>query len=267
MPENNDAIIEAKDASFEYRPGERLLKSVSFRVERGDFFGIIGTNGSGKTTLLKMILGLLRPSSGEIRIFGEDPSALGNRGRIGYVSQDALRFDRNFPATALEVVLMGRITRAGLLKRITPADRKKALSALKEVGLAAYADRRVGNLSGGEQQRVMIARALAGDPELMILDEPTLGVDVNAEAEFYSLLKHLNTDHKMTLVVVTHDIDIIGHQVNKLMCLHCSISTHGSPKEFLEGEALHVAAAGSVRLVPHHESRHHDGDHHYHHDD
>jgi zinc transport system ATP-binding protein len=267
MPEKKDVIIEAANVGYGYRPGESLLSAVSFSVERGDFFGIIGTNGSGKTTLLKIILGLLRPSSGEVRLFGEDPARLSARGRIGYVSQDALRFDRNFPTTALEAVLMGRIARAGLLKRITAADRKKALFALKEVGLAGYGGRRVGDMSGGEQQRVMIARALAGDPELMILDEPTLGVDVNAEAEFYSLLKHLNIDHKMTLVVVTHDIDIIGHQVNKLMCLHCSIATHGAPKEFLEGEALHVAATGNVRLVPHHDNHLHEGNHRHHHDD
>lgn len=262
MPEGKEAIIEVKDVKFGYRPDDPILRSVSLTVERGDFFGIIGTNGSGKTTLLKIMLGLLRPTGGEVKLFGENPIRSSRRNRIGYISQRAVHFDGNFPATALEVVLMGRVARAGLWKRLTPADKKKARAALKEVGLLDMADRKVGELSGGQQQRVVIARALAGDPELVIFDEPTLGVDVNAEAEFYDLLQHLNKEHGLTLVVVTHDLDIIGHQVNKLMCMHCAISTQGEPKEFLEGEALHSAAQGKVRLVPRHETDHGHADHH-----
>lgn len=260
-----EVIIEAKDVGYSYRANEPILRSVSLTVNRGDFFGIIGTNGSGKTTLLKMILGLLQPQSGSIKLFGEDPLKSTKRARIGYVSQAATQFDRNFPATVFEVALMGRVAKAGLFRRLKPLDRKKAREALKEVGMLPYADRKMGELSGGQQQRVVIARALAGDPELMIFDEPTLGVDVNAEAEFYALLRHLNVEHNLTLVVVTHDLDIIGHQVNKLMCMHCSIATHGTPKQFLEGESLHAAASGKIKLVPHHESRHqdhvHDHDH------
>jgi len=124
------------------------------------------------------------------------------------------------------------------------------------------ANRKIGELSTGQQQRVVIARALAGDPELIIFDEPTVGVDVNAEASFFALLKRLNTEKNITIVVVTHDMDIIGHQVNKLMCLHCSISTHGTPKQFFEGEALHMATRGDIKLIPHHEDRgHHDHGH------
>jgi zinc transport system ATP-binding protein len=269
MTQEKEVVIEVKNVGFGYRSNDPILRLVSLTVERGDFFGIIGTNGSGKTTLLKMILGLLKPDSGEVKIFGENPLKSTKRSRIGYISQAAVQFDRSFPATAYEVVLMGRVARAGLFRRLTANDKKKARTALKEVGLEQLADRKVGELSGGQQQRVIIARALAGDPELMIFDEPTLGVDVNAEAEFYKLLRHLNVEHGLTLVVVTHDLDIIGHQVNKLMCMHCSISTHGTPQQFLQGEALHTAAQGNIQLVPHHES-HHDGhddhDHHDHHD-
>jgi zinc transport system ATP-binding protein len=258
MTPSEEVVVSAKNLSYSYRTGDNVLRSLSLTVNRGDFFGIIGTNGSGKTTLLKALLGLIKPDSGEVRLFGEDPTRLRDRWRIGYISQAANQFDRSFPATAYEVALMGRVARAGLFHRLNDEDRKKARSALAEVGMAQFADRKVGEMSGGQQQRVMIARALAGDPELMVFDEPTLGVDVNAEAEFYKLLKHLNKEHNLTLMIVTHDLDIVGHQVNKLMCVHCSISTHGTPKHFLEGADLHAAIAGDFQLVPHHESHHHD---------
>ncbi len=258
----NDIVLEAIGVGFSYRAGDPILRSVSLTVNRGDFFGIIGTNGSGKTTLLKILTGIYTPTTGQVRLFGEYPRRSKKRAKLGYVSQRATAFDRNFPATALEVVLMGRVAQAGLFHRLDKRDRYKALAALREVGLEEVAGRKIGELSSGQQQRVIIARALVGEPELIIFDEPTVGVDVNAEAAFFTLLKKLNKEKKITIIVVTHDLDIVGHQVNKLMCLHCSISTHGTPKQFLEGQALHMATAGDVKLIPHHEDR----GHHEHHD-
>jgi zinc transport system ATP-binding protein len=250
-------LVEADSVSFAYKTGDPVLNEVSFKVERGDFFGIIGPNGSGKSTLLRIMLGLEKPTTGTMRIFGEDPRTTHRRASIGYVAQTATHFEHSFPATVLEVVMMGRVARAGLFKRLNDDDRTHAMRALREVGMESYAARPIGALSTGQQQRVIIARALAGEPELLVMDEPTVGVDVNAEAEFYNLVRHLNEDRKITVVIVTHDIDIVGHEVNKLMCLHCSIATHGTPKQFLEGAALHTAAGKGIQLIPHHERAHH----------
>jgi len=266
IKEQFEPVIEAKNICFAYRAGDPILSSVSLTVNRGDFFGIIGTNGSGKTTLLKILLGVLAPVSGQVRLFGEDPRKSKARSSLGYVSQQATHFERNFPATVADVVLMGRVAGAGLLRRLGKTDKAKALAALREVGMESFAGRRIGVLSSGQQQRVIIARALVGEPELIIFDEPTVGVDVNAEAEFFSLIRRLNKEKKITVIVVTHDIDIIGHQVNKLMCLHCSIATHGTPQQFLEGETLHAATHGNVQLIPHHEDRGHHNNHSYDHD-
>jgi len=251
-------MVEAKEISFAYRKNDPVLTGVTFTVNKGDFFGIIGPNGSGKSTLLRILLGLIKPQGGSVRVLGEDPTRSRKRAAIGYLSQTSTFFDRSFPGTVIEVVLMGRVARAGLFRRLGAADREHCMEALRTVGMEEHAQRKIGELSSGQQQRVMIARALAGEPELVILDEPTVGVDVNAEAEFYKLMRKLNVEKKLTLIIVTHDMDIVGHQVNKLMCLHCSIATHGTPKQFLEGDALHAAAGQGIQLIPHHDQHHHE---------
>src|SRR5256885_3287244 len=170
-------IIELRHVSFSY--GEELIvKHVDLQVHKGDYLGIIGPNGGGKSTLLKLILGLLIPTEGEILLYGIPLKKFHDRSKIGYVSQRATHIDPHFPITVQEVVTMGRYPKLGLFRFPMQSDKDKVRNALEEVEMWEFKDRLVGDLSGGQQQRVFIARALAGDPEIIILDEPTVGVDV-----------------------------------------------------------------------------------------
>jgi zinc transport system ATP-binding protein len=201
--------------------GVTVLKGLSLTVHEGDFLAVLGPNGGGKTTLLKVILGLVKPVSGTVRVFGKEPGHAD--GRIGYVPQ-TLHFDRSFPISAMEVVLMGRLSRKRLLQRYGREDRRKALEALEITGLASLARRRIGALSGGELQRVLIARALAGEPELLLLDEPTASVDPEMKTTIYDLLDNLRRHH--TIVLVTHDTGTIGRHVSRIACLNCTLDMH-----------------------------------------
>jgi zinc transport system ATP-binding protein len=261
VQKTNEPVVKADKVSFYYRADEPILKNVSFEINFGDFFGIVGPNGSGKTTLLQILLGILEPRSGEVAFWGEKPAVAVSGGRVGYLAQRATHFDRNFPATVFEVVLSGLAAKTGK-GRVNKADRDAVFLALREVGMDRFADRKIGELSTGQQQRVLISRAIVSGPELLFFDEPTLGVDVATEKEFYDLLKYLNEKKKMTIVVVTHDLDIIGHKVNKLMCLHCVVGTPTDPKKFLEGEALELAAERGISFLP---GDDHSGHHHHEH--
>ena len=204
-------IIEVKDVSFSYN-GQEVLKNINLPIHRGDYIGLVGGNGAGKTTLLKIILGLLTPQSGTVELFGQNISNFKDWSKIGYVPQKATSFDNNFPATVEEVVLMGRFGRRGLFHKMTETDKKKVYSALDSVDMLEYSDRLIGDLSGGQQQRVFIARALVGDPEVVFLDEPTVGVEKDIKDQFYKLLRMLNEEMHLTVVLVTHDIESMRHE-------------------------------------------------------
>ncbi|KZK73713.1 MAG: ABC transporter [Pelodictyon luteolum] len=201
--------------------GVDVLKGLTLSVFEGDFIGIVGPNGGGKTTLLRCILGLVRPSAGSIRVFGRLPGA--SPGRIGYVPQ-RLFFDRDFPLDVAGLVLMGRLSRKHLLERYTKADRLKVDEALELTGLSAIRHRAVGALSGGELQRALIARALVGDPELLLLDEPTASVDPDMKTSIYDLLEQLLG--RMTIMLVSHDIGAISRRVTRVACLNCTLDMH-----------------------------------------
>ncbi len=230
-------LVDLDRVGFDYGD-ERVLDDVSLQIRRGDFVGVIGPNGSGKTTLLRVLLGLLRPSRGRVRLFGADIRDFRDWHRIGYVPQKAVAFESRFPATVSEVVVSGRCGRAGLGRRFDAADRDASLRALETVGMAPYRDRLIGRLSAGQQQRVFIARALASAPDLLILDEPTVGVDIDAQEQFYGLLRQLNRDLGTTLVLVSHDIAVIAQEVTQLACLNRTLVFHGSPEEAMRSGAV-----------------------------
>lgn len=232
-------IIELRGVSFGYSE-ELALQNIDLAIHQGDYLGIIGPNGGGKTTMLKIMLGLLQPGRGEVRLFDQPLSQFKEWWRIGYVPQKAVSFDVKFPATALETVLMGRFGKRGLLHRITAEDRDKALWALEQVGMQEHKGHLIGDLSDGQQQRVFIARALAGEPEVIFLDEPTAGVDAAAQERFYALLRKLNTDLGLTLVLVSHDIGAIAAEATELAHVNRTLTYHGSPEEFAD---LKVIAA------------------------
>lgn len=218
-----EPVIEVKDLWLS-RKGEVILEGINLRVLRGDCFAIIGPNGSGKTTLLKIILGLIAPDRGTVRLLGGSPQE--NRHLVGYVPQ--LRtFDFDYPISVRGMVLSGMLGRkTGLFKRFSDGDTALADKALSTMGIAHLADRTIRNLSGGEQQRVVIARALVGNPQVLLLDEPTVFVDTPTETQFYDILGNLA--RSMTIVLVTHDIGVIVSHVNKVACLNRRLYTHDS---------------------------------------
>jgi zinc transport system ATP-binding protein len=228
----------------------RVLDGINLTVEPGDFLGIIGPNGSGKTTLLRVMLGLLEPQEGSVRLFGQPPASFREWRRVGYVPQRAA-LDPSLPVTVQEVVASGLVASLGLLQRIGRAQRARVTEALARVGMEGHARARIGALSTGQQQRVLIARALVSDPELIILDEPTGGVDPEAQTSFYAMLHHLNREREVTLVLVSHDIGVVAKEVTKLACLNRRLIFHGRPGDFLSDAALTALYGPSVRIVSH----------------
>jgi zinc transport system ATP-binding protein len=242
-------FVEIEDVDYSYGP-VRVLEGIHLTVEPGDFLGIIGPNGSGKTTLLRIMLGLLEPDRGRVRLFGHSPASFRQWGRLGYVPQKAT-LDPALPATVQEVVATGLVPTLGLFGRVRAAERRRITEVLGHVGMEVYGDARIGALSTGQQQRVLIARALVSNPELLILDEPTGGVDPEAQTSFYALLHHLNRERELTLILVSHDIGVVAKEVTKLACLNRRLIFHGRPADFLSDAALTALYGPSVRVVSH----------------
>ena len=239
----HEEVVRLEDVWLHY-DGASILEGVSLSIEHGDFLGLIGPNGGGKTTVLKVILGLVKPSHGKVLVLGQTPE----RGRrfIGYVSQHNL-FDHDFPVSVWDVVLMGRYGRAGLLRRYSGEDRRTAQKALQTMGMLDYKNRQVGKLSGGEQQRVFIARALVSEPRLLLLDEPTASVDPTMQTEFYELLERLK--EQMAIVLVSHDISAISIYVDKIACLNRQLFYHGSKE--IGPEVLEATYKCPVQMIAH----------------
>lgn len=256
MPTVNHAtnIIELRDVSFAYGATE-VLQGITLDVHLGDYLGVIGPNGAGKTTLLKVILGLLPPTQGTVKLFSTDIRKFTAWSKIGYVPQTATHFDEHFPATVQEVVLMGRYARRGLLHPVTSADRAQVTTALHQVDMVPYRTRLIGDLSGGQQQRVFIARALVSQPEVIFLDEPTTGIDQRSRDEFYALLRTLNREFGLTLVLVSHDIAIVTQEVMHIACIDHTLVCHTSPAEFLKESQSFEMFGQTMKVIAHH--RHH----------
>ncbi len=241
-------VIELEGVTVRY--GElTALEDVTLRVLRGEFTALIGPNGSGKTTLVKAALGLVPLARGSAHLFGRNPRAPGVRARVGYVPQ-ATQLDPRFPIRVLDVVLMGRYGQIGLLRRPRARDWEAARLALERVGAAALAERPFGRLSGGQRQRVLVARALAAEPELLILDEPTTGVDVGATEGFFDLLDSLHRGG-LTVLVVSHDVGVVARHVDTVACLNRTLVVHGRPAEVLRPDVLECMYGGQATVVGH----------------
>lgn len=246
----NQKIIEFNNVSFSYGT-QPVLSKASFSINKNDFVGIIGPNGGGKTTIINLLFGFLKPSMGEIKVFGDATGNQRNLKRIGYVPQKATSFDQNFPATVFEVASMGRFAKTRLMKQLTLEDKKIVEKALEEVGMLELSYKRVGDLSGGQQQRVFIARALASEPEVLILDEPFSGVDMDSQQKFYLLLKKLHEKNGLTILLVSHDIGMVSKQVTKLACVNLYVTIHDTSKG-VHTKELTCAYLNELNLVPHH---------------
>jgi zinc transport system ATP-binding protein len=247
-------IVQFDHVSFAY-DHEPVLEDVSIAIAEKDFVSIVGPNGGGKTTLLKLILGLLTPTQGSLRVFDLPPERA--RTRVGYMPQFA-QLDPQFPVSVFDVVLMGRL---GMGRAIGPyrlPDRRVAQRVLSEVGLAEFGRRSFSTLSGGQRQRVLIARALACEPDLLLLDEPTANLDIGIQDDFYELLRHLGD--RLAVILVSHDVGFVSKFVRTVVCVNRSVSVHCASE--LSGEAVLALYGRDVRMVHHDHDCRHEGGHH-----
>lgn len=200
-------IVSLDRVSFAFGT-QQVIRDLTFTIRERDFVGLIGSNGAGKTTLLRLIVGLLKPTSGSIELFGTPSDKFKERQWVGYVPQRK-SFNPLFPATVREVVLSGLYSRSKLFKAIGKADMARSEDALRTLHIEDLADKRIGALSGGQQQRVFLARALIGNPKLLILDEPLTGIDAETQENFFHLIRHMHQKHNITFLMVSHDMDMV----------------------------------------------------------
>jgi zinc transport system ATP-binding protein len=224
----SETAIEIIDLSVLHH-GRPTLEDISLEIATGSFVGVLGPNGAGKSTLLKVILGLIRPDKGQVFIFGETPQQVHrNKHIIGYLPQRPLN-NPHFPVSVLDVVLMGRYGIMGIGCRPSHRDKEVALHHLNQVGMAGRAGDAIGQLSGGEQQRVFIARALSVEPKVLIMDEPTISLDACAQDELYDLIQRLQEQMELTVIMVSHDIGAVSEHVKDIICLNRRVYVHQPP--------------------------------------
>ncbi len=244
-------LISVQNIHFAYHSHEAILKNITFDIFEGDFLGLIGPNGGGKTTLLKLMVGILPVQKGKIKLFGVDIQRFKQRDLIGYVSQKAAHIDEHFPVTVEEIVGMSLVSRRGFFKRFSSEDKKDIEEALLDVGMLTHRQKLLHDLSGGQQQLVFIARALSSHPRLLVLDEPTIGIDIKAQEQFYLLLKKLQKEKNLTIILVSHDIDVVASQANSFACLNQELVYHGVPRDFIREDYLHKLYGKDLKLILH----------------
>lgn len=247
MPHAN--VVELDDVGVQYANGVHALEHISLEIRHDDLAGLIGPNGAGKTTLISVILGLLKPTSGVAKLFGEPISTESLR-RVGYVPQVFQTTGQEFPATVFETVLFGRVSRVGLFHQYRAGDRKKAEEALDLLEISGLRDRKLSQLSGGQLQRVLVAKALASDPEILILDEPTSGADVHSKTEFYTLLSNLNKHHGLAVILSSHDIGTVLGLANKVVCINRTLFYCGLKSQFTD-EILAKTYDYPIKVIDH----------------
>jgi zinc transport system ATP-binding protein len=228
-------LLEATGVSFSYN-ADRILDHVDLRIGPGEFVALVGPNGSGKSTLLRVLLGLLPPGDGAVRLFGVPPARLRERWRLGYVPQRPA-LARDLPATVQEVVAAGRLAKGRWWRRPDAGDETEIAHALESVELLDLRDRRVSELSGGQQQRAFIAKAFAGQPELLILDEPVAGVDLESQRRFRDALTHFVRQHQAAVLLVSHELGAVADDLDRVVVLR-------QGRVFFDGPPAELAATG-----------------------
>lgn len=248
-------IFDVKNLSFIVR-GQNILSDISLEIFNAEYIAIIGPNGGGKTTLIRMLLGLEKPTTGEIKLFGKKLSNFKEWYKIGFVPQRASLVDQNFPATALDIVKMGRVSKRGVFSKETQEDKDAVSDAMFKMDILNLKDKMVGRLSGGQRQRVMIARALASKPEILILDEPNTGVDMVSQKNFYTLLSKLNKEEKITIVFITHDIGVIADDIGRLFTINQKAIICNDPKKAMSCEDMSKLYGIDAHLIHNHKHEH-----------
>lgn len=239
---SSNSIISIKDVSFSYA-GPGILERIDLDVEEGEFLGVVGPNAGGKSTLLKLILGLLEPVSGSVRVLGRKPQLVSRQ--VGYVPQYP-PFSRDFPITVEAAVLMGRLGNS-LFGGYSAEDHRIALQAMVETEVDGLSKRQLSTLSGGQLQRVLVARALTSEPRILILDEPTANIDMRVETDIFDLLKELN--RRMTIIVVSHDVGFISQYVTRVACLNRTLICHET--SCINGKVIDELYGSHVHMVDH----------------
>lgn len=245
-------LITMKQVNFAY-DNKQALKDINLEITTGAFLGLVGPNGGGKTTLIKLLLGLEKPQQGTITLFDKNIADFKQWSKIGFVSQKANSFNRGFPATVREVVSTGLTAKIGYFHFFKKQDKQKIEDAIEMVGMKEYINKNIGDLSGGQQQRIFIARSLVSNPALLILDEPTVGIDTENVQKFYELLHRLNNDNNITLILVSHDIGTMTKHANGIACLNKSLHFHGDTTSFsnLTEQELSRLYGHDLNLVTH----------------
>ncbi|MDD4319011.1 MAG: metal ABC transporter ATP-binding protein [Candidatus Peribacteraceae bacterium] len=247
----NAPAIEFKGVTYRYGASPPALEDVTCAIPQGAFVGIVGPNGAGKSTFIRLILGLITPSKGSVSVTGAPPREARKMGHIGYVPQKISQSDFRFPATVEEVVLSGRTALRGIGRFFTQEDRRQAADAMHMTGIGHLGKRLAGTLSGGERQRVFIARALAGNPRLLILDEPETGVDAATSHDFFALLKTFH-QNGLTIVLVSHDLSVMAKEAQNILCLNRRLIGHCTPHELGDADILTRLYGTDVTFLQHH---------------
>jgi len=241
-------VIEWDRVTFAY--GEAVaVEDVSLTIHAGELAAILGPNGSGKSTLIRLALGLLRPLAGSVRLFGRNAQDFADWGRVGYMPQVVAGAWRDFPVTVAETVAQGAYRGISPFALFHRSERPEVIEALEAVDMASYKGRRLSQLSVGQQQRVLLARALVRQPELIVLDEPAAGIDVSGEEQLYAVLRDLNRERNITIVLVSHDIGAMLREASTVACMNRTLVRHGPPHELTNGEMAMLYGAPVNVLV------------------
>ena len=243
-------IVEIRNLSVKYPNGVMALEEINIDVNPKDLIALIGPNGAGKSTLLKVILGLIKATSGSIKLFGSQDLEK-NLKYVGYVPQSAQARDPNLPFSVYETVMLGRTPIAGLFHGMKDVDRQKVDETLKLFGIFELKDRKIGQLSGGQSQRVFLAKAMVAEPKLLLLDEPTSGVDTTSKKEFYNILERLNKERGITVILSSHDIGVITKIANRVLCVNRSQFFCGENEDFAADIEIHKVYDHPVELMEH----------------
>lgn len=243
-------IVEIHDLAVKYPNGVMALEGINIDVNPKDLIALIGPNGAGKSTLLKVILGLTKATSGSIKLFGSQDLSK-NLKRVGYVPQNAQARDPNLPFSVYETVMLGRTPVAGIFHGMKDEDKQKVEETLKLFGIYELKNRKIGQLSGGQSQRVFLAKAMVAEPKLLLLDEPTSGVDTTSKKEFYNILECLNEEQGITVILSSHDIGVITKIANRVLCINKSQFFCGENEDFAADIEIHRVYDHPVELMEH----------------
>ena len=248
-------VIRVEDLNYQVGK-QKILSHISFDVEQGDYVALLGPNGGGKTALAKAILGLIVPNSGTIEIFGENRNSFKSWYKIGYVPQNVSLFDNNFPLSVYEAVSLGLAAKKSWFSRLTEKDKQQIEAVISTASIGTLREKNIFELSGGQRQRVMIARALVSQPEILILDEPSTGVDIASQHKFYDFLRKLNKEKNLTIIFITHDLGVIADDVTHVLSVNQELIYSGTAEGMLSCEAVSEVYGTKAHVVHHHCGEH-----------